>query len=436
MRRKRTKMTNRSADVWLRALLVAAAACGARGWTFLRGASTHAHEQEVAALAGAGANCARAYLLWQFAQPTLASFNASLSLADLRADPAGLVYAWADAELDWTETDRRLALLEAANLTVIGEAFEGTATGLPLHGGHPAGPGVLGPSAYLAYSYRYARAAVHRYKGRVHAWQIENELNEAWLEALGGVRYEASPLGPTQWGNWTFVTEALATLRAAVKDEDPSALVTTNLHSEVPAAVHRALGLPGFYLDAAANWSHLVDFVSLDAYPSAVVAEPRGAVVGQRVAALKGVLGASARVVVMETGYSVLDAPAGSQYASLNFSEARQARFVADAYASVLAAGGDGFLLFAVSAQAGQKPPGGVPYTQEDADGMAMVADVDEYLNVSAAIDWALGKHHLQEVPRLAQIVAGSADGFGVLRPDFSARPALAALARAFANSG
>lgn len=410
-------------------LLQPALAASPPPWTFIKGASTRGDPREASALSSAGGTHARAYLLWKYVQPSIDSFNRSLSVAAVRADPQRLVYDWADA-LDWSETDRRVAVLRNASLEVLGEAFEGTSSGLPSLNGKPAGPEALGEGPYLAASYRFARACVRRYKGVVRAWQVENELNEAYLESLGGIR----PAGP--WGNWTFVTEALRTLADAVRDEDAGALVTTNLHSEVPEAAHKALGLPGFYLDAAAEWAPMLDFVSLDAYPCDfnpdVTARP--AVVGQRVAAIKAALPAGARVVVMETGYSAL-APGttSSGFPVFDYSEANQAAFVRAAYASVVAAGGDGFLYFNVAAERGQVAPGGA-YTAADAAAFEAALQVVDSFNVSAGIDWLLGKHALQELPRVAEIAAGSGDGFGVLREDFSRRPAFEALAEVFAK--
>jgi hypothetical protein len=52
----------------------------------------------------------------------------------------------------------------------------------------PFDPNIVGEQTYLAYIYRYARAAVHRYKAMVNIWQIENELNEAYLTAVIGMQ--------------------------------------------------------------------------------------------------------------------------------------------------------------------------------------------------------------------------------------------------------
>lgn len=110
---------------------------------------------------------------------------------------------------------------------------------------------------------------------------------------------------------------------------------------------------------------------------------------------------------------------------------ARQAQFVSAAYTAVVAAGGDGFLYFACAAMPGQAPPAG-GYTEADAAAMEAAQQVVEYLNLTAGLDWLLGKHSLQELPRVAQIASASGSGFGLLRADFSARPALATLASLF----
>ena len=70
----------------------------------------------------------------------------------------------------------------AHKLTIFMEIGEGDSTTLPLYNNTIFDPNVVGSDVYLAYIYRYSRAAVRRYKDRVQYYQTENELNESWLE--------------------------------------------------------------------------------------------------------------------------------------------------------------------------------------------------------------------------------------------------------------
>src|SRR3989338_6564073 len=82
-----------------------------------------------------------------------------------------------------------------------------------------------------------------------------------------------------QWFNWSFLTQSLATLRQAVKDEsggeqNSPVLVTQNLHTDIPEFIHNILNLKGFYVQAAQDWNNLVDIWALDAYPNMIIASP------------------------------------------------------------------------------------------------------------------------------------------------------------------
>ncbi len=182
------------------------------------------------ALIQSGATHCRVYLLWRYVQQTVHAPLENITVAWLRVNPAA-VAAWAAGQ-DWSETDRRLSLYaNATSVTVIGEVTEGTLMGLPSFGDSVFDPNVVGEETYLAYVYRAARATVRRYKQRVHMWQIENELNEAYLASVGGQR-RFQLLG-SAWRKWDFLTAVLSTCRMAVKDEDPAALVTMNFHTDV-----------------------------------------------------------------------------------------------------------------------------------------------------------------------------------------------------------
>jgi hypothetical protein len=435
------------------ACLAAAAACrAALPADFIRGASTRADPREAALLKQMGASHARVYALWAYgscaifagaslvahpraraAQPTISALEPNLTVAALRADPQ-LVYVWA-ATLDWAQNDERVQQVLDVGLTPIVEVFEGTVKGLPKYKDEPVDPVLVGETPFLAYAYRYARAAVNRYKAHVSFYQIENELNEAWLAGLAGQRVRDLAGGP--WRNWTFVTDLLRTLQTAVKDEQPAATTTTNLHTDVPQEVHQLLGLPGFYLEAAADWAgpaqQLVDVLSFDAYPNVLIPSPSlGSVVGQRVAALRGVVASDMRVFVMETGYSVGNDTTNVP-AIFNYSEAAQAQFASDAVTAVAANGGAGLLFFTLAPDSGQmQPPGG--YTQQDVEAFTAIESFIETLNITAAVRWGLA--HVPYLSTRGVFIASQISrGWGLLRDDFSPRAAFFELQRLFADT-
>jgi hypothetical protein len=74
--------------------------------------------------------------------------------------------------------------------------------------GNPADPNLIGVDLYLAYQYRFARAAVKRYKSVTKLWQIENELNEAFLACLAGQRY-LNLSSANVWKQMDFLTTLL-----------------------------------------------------------------------------------------------------------------------------------------------------------------------------------------------------------------------------------
>src|SRR4051794_25132193 len=64
----------------------------------------------------------------------------------------------------------------------------------------------------------------------------------------------------------------------AVKDEQPSAKVTMNFHTDIPKYVHEALFLPGYYEDAIKCVFHQTSFIlhhsSFILHPSSFIFHP------------------------------------------------------------------------------------------------------------------------------------------------------------------
>jgi hypothetical protein len=407
----------------------------------------------------------RRYAMWRYAQPTLPSVDPTLTVERLRSNPQALIYDWAETsgEVNWEPLDTMMTTALAVGVVPLPELTEGTVFGLPRYGtaGGYADPGTIGMDSYLAYQYRWVRASVHHYntvrKFNLTLFQIENELNEAFLEGLIGQRVLSAP-----WANWTFLTTLLSTLRDAVKDEEPTARVTTNLHTDVPESVHSLLELPGYFEDAARDWAPYVDVMSLDAYPNMLAAWPvEGSIVGERLTAVLAALrNASSSLpactgsspskcavdaFVMETGYPVNHDNASTfpqnstaLPAALAFSYANQATYVQQAALSVLRAGGIGFFYFDMTPSQGLLPPSN-GYSAGDA---GMVSELSAVMwgnqTLGDLITWMLDPpSHLWEVLANGAVLLARPDrdhGWGLVDQTGAYRPALEALADLFAS--
>jgi hypothetical protein len=319
-----------------------------------RGSSMRNEAQDLPTLVSLNANVVRVYAEWKHAQPAIAELDSSLSVASLRASASQWLPAYS-ASLDWSFLDARVQSAQDSDLGLIVETGDGTANALPGFNGTLMDPNVIGEQLYLAYQYRWVRTCVNRYKqSGVVLWQTENELNEALAESVGGVRLRQLDLLANVWGSWSFLTELLTTLRAAVLDEDPTARTTTNLHTEIDKQIHERFHLPGYYEDAARDWAALVDVMSIDVYPNYLIGTPvRGHAVGERVrttaAAMANATTTATRppVMVMECGFARAAVNGtNAMPTSINFTATNQAQFIREAYSSAEAAGSIGFLFF------------------------------------------------------------------------------------------
>ena len=289
------------------------------------------------------------------------------------------------------------------------------------------------------------RANVARYKDRIHLWQIENELNEAWLASVAGQR--RFQFFGSKWRDWSFLTTLLSTLRDAVKDEDASALVTTNFHTDVAKWVHDVLLLKGYYEEAVSSWSNMLDIVSIDAYPNMLVASPclsnvvaerylfrvvffilhflahsslsRGRVSNSRIASQ------NKSVFVMEWSYP-MDSANGTFPGAANFSNSNQVLCIKETLEAVKSAGGDGFMYFKFQRQSGIVPPPG-GYSDLDLEALKLIAMVmSNNENPIYLLEWLQSGLHLQYLEhRLPILLSSIQQGFGLITLDGKYRPGL-----------
>jgi len=275
--------------------------------------------------------------------------TAELTVAEVDANP-GMVTDYIQTH-DWSDSDTWISDMKAAGLEPMMIVGHGYASTLPDFDGERLTPNRIGQENYLGHIYLFTRSAVERYNGDgeydapgglvVKFWQLENELNQAFLTAVWGWRTPSflDALG-SAWQNWSFVTRLLDTLYTAVKKEDPEALTTVNFHTDIPAEINQGLLLPSWE-DSIRQWVSYVDVIGIDAYPNYYQPEPvRGEVLGERVATASE-MGCGKPVVVVETGY-----PTGPS--ERGYTEAAQADYIQEAYDSSVAAGAKGFLLFGV----------------------------------------------------------------------------------------
>ncbi len=367
--------------------------------------------------------------------------------------------------------DKRLSDVAAVNVTAIIEVGEGTLNGLPIWEGAAADPNRIGNELYCAYQYRTARAVVRRYQPiypHIRLYQIENELNEAYLSGFGGQRYVVLPdpdrssqsqsqwSGGGAWANVTFLTEILSTLRSAIKDEDPTLLVTTNLHTDLYRSTHEALGgVPLYYEDAASLWSDLVDIWSFDSYPNMFVAQPiytdRLYQVMTNLSAAAGSSPSAQKIMCMETGYPVAHntssfippspsplAPNYTAWAAVNYSDAHQSEYAVQSYEIVKShPAAIGFLYFKLQSTDGWMIPpassnGGGGFTAADLQTLSGVSEIYHDQLVGPAVQWLLANWE-DIIFRLPGIISQIGNGWGLLRLDGTPRPAYYALQKAFA---
>jgi len=408
----------------------------------IKGGSTLASVSTVDldALKELGSTHARIYAHWAYIEPSISHIDYSLTVQYLQQNP-GLISKWSST-VDWSLVDSTVAAHLQRNISIIMELGEGTVQALPKLNTSNINfdPNVVGEEVYLAHMYRYCRAAVMRYKSKqVSLFQIENELNEAWLASIGGQRYFTTETLFTggSWRDWDFLTRLLQTLRSAVKDEYPSAEVTQNFHTDVPSWVHDLLLLKGYYIDAISDWGSILDFISIDAYPNMFVDSPcLSNVIVERLQNIHS-LNLAKPVMIMETSYLVDSNTSSTNHLSANFTEQNQAACArALILDSVNQGFSQGFFWFKVVQQTGILPPPG-GYSQEDLSALNFISNLQNPDGDSwVIIEWLVNFEHVEYLTsgRLKQVLSSWKEGFGIITMDGRKRLAFEAIKNSFAQ--
>jgi len=264
----------------------------------------------------------RAYVVWNEIEPEI--YEKEVDLGRLEE----LIQEYLDMPT-WESIDNMVNQLVDNGIEpflVIGAGFDDL---LPTYQGKVANPRVLGAPNYITHLYLHTRAVVRRYKDRVHHWQMESQLNEARISLL---RRQRSGF---PWARWDFLYGVMRTIRDGIKTEDPDAIVTTALYTDVPDELHKRTGTKT-WREALVDWWGYVDIIGLSSYPNIIQGLPiLGETVGQRIAQAIP-LARGKTVFIIDSGYA--SGPEESQ-----FSEANQSIFIEEATDSVIANGGSGF---------------------------------------------------------------------------------------------
>jgi hypothetical protein len=207
----------------------------------------------------AGAGWWRPHILWSKVEPNL------LYPALTRAQVTSALVDTYAARTDWHLYDDLVAYANSQGVQlvfVLAAGYVAPFNQMPMYNGRPVTPRSdvsIGSDAYIANAYLHARATVRRYKGSMHWWQLENELNVAGWQTQFPVGAGYTWRDGAEWWSGTFCQQLLAALRDAVKAEDPGATITLNFHQ--------------LNKDAINAWAPLLDVVGYDYYPSNIATE-------------------------------------------------------------------------------------------------------------------------------------------------------------------
>jgi hypothetical protein len=303
----------------------------------------------------------------------------------------------------------------------------------------PFDPNLVGVDCYLAYLYLYTRCFLRHYSASPFEYtftyfQLENELNEAYLAGAGGQRY--FQLFGSAWESADFQYELLSTLKSAVLAEQPNAVVTTNLHTDVPEAIHQLIGVPGYYADALQAWVGLLDWYAFDSYPNMFCAVPLEATarLSAILRTMRSIVPEDAFIVVMETGFGSLAHGVIATNDSAQWTEENQSLYAQQAFEAVQANGAQGFLWFSVAQSAGMQ----LTFEPDDYQMLTLLGDLlhsdASSSSILALVEWSLS--NLGYVTGQFGRIVGQVDrAWGTNRADGSARPVVETLQQLYQST-
>lgn len=327
----------------------------------------------------------RPNIAWKEVMPEIPEKN--LTVADVDNNPQLIIDLI--KKVNWEGIDNKILTFINEGITPFTIVGHGYIESMPLYKGELLTPDAIGKENYLGYLYLYARAVVEHFNGDgeydasngaiIKYWQMDNELNQAYLTALWGWRIPAYEKGlNSAWRDWNFVTNILKTLYKAIKTEDPNAITTMNFHTDIPPEVNHILGTPSWE-ESILLWRGYMDIISMDAYPNYYSPTPvKGYVVGERVTRIKELV-CGKPVMVMETGY-----PRGPE--ELGFNGNYQKEYIESAFYSAYSAGAVGFMQFGVLSTGTHT----TQITEEDIENLEMVTKLFDKGRSGILLIWAL----------------------------------------------
>lgn len=229
----------------------------------------------------------------------------------------------------------------------------------------------FGSDEYFTRVYIHTRAAARRYRyglRKVPIWNLENELNWAFVHVAVGWRSETEYLDPV------FLTKVLRVLHLAVKHENMRDLrwnkpvtyarSTTNFNIHVQELKDLVLPLllpaqwkttypwiweTSLYREIE-RWHGFLDIVGLGAYPNYLFGTPQLAcMIAEPVKTARAASGWTKPVMVVETGYPWGPVEGTPLLEQRGWSPELQARYVTQAAAHAKANGATGFIYYTLA---------------------------------------------------------------------------------------
>lgn len=392
---------------------------------FMKGVTSFGNGPDIHQMRDLGANSVHLNIAWKEVEPEI--LDASLTVEAVDGNPDLI----SNYQADWTAADNLINPMADDGFAIVPWIGYGATSNLPRINGEIATPDRLGKEHYLGSIYRYARAAVRRYRDRVHHWMIEGELNEAQLTTLFGWRNGGA------WASEAFLTGLIATLHDAVRAEDPDAKIAIVFHTDIHEDIHhdtqsgfingKMLAGPYHWTEWLEKWEPYLDIVGIDCYSNYYAADPiHGTDIGDRVATAKAIV-PDKPVIVFETAYPTA-APAVILPDPVSFTEEKQAQYVESAINSAIDNGANGFFYFTLQSRG---MSGG--YTNTDLNALRTLGAAFRDGDARALINFLIRNlAYVQE--RLPGVLKKVEQGWGLIRDDGSKRPGFYVLQEAFSN--
>lgn len=311
---------------------------------------------------------------------------------------------------DWQGIDKTLGAYEKAGLNVFAIVGSGLNFDLPRYKGGPATPDRLGREEYLNRVSLFVGAFAKRYKDRVKAIFVEDEVNEASAAVWFGWR------SSVLWSNYSFIDELIERLANEVRREAPDVLVGLGIHTDIPDAIHKSflsvfLGERTFAESAKVLGKH-VDVLGLSFFPNFYSAEELKGELTERIGKIRALT--EKPIVVLSAGYPITNK--GENPPPVDWSEEKQARFIDQTIGESLGAADLQGLFYFDADGVGSNP---FNYQQKDLDAIEKLGKTFRQGNAEEICKLVLefGLDNKSNKDNFIAALNGG-DGYGLLRMD------------------